>query len=1074
MAVVLAAFLMSLVFGLVPLRAGEDIGTVGASTNLIVVDTPTAVTFTAVLTDSAFWKHDSQRVLLVRTDASGNPTAFVGTMNDVGSRGDETKRDHVYSLAVALDEPVIGPIYFKVFARFGRYARFNPDGDWDSVLSALSQTGSSQHPDRMSALPRGLRQYASSSVIRIDAVAPARDPECGACVFGPQTFMRRRSAGPDTERITFGGNPAADYIIDILVDMGAANNRVTLNGETLLWSSVDGERAPRHIRTAVKLSTQNELVVRMAGKPGSTITVSILGGAKSVGTQGGTIVAAQGGGVLTIPPGALTVPQEVHVTYATNFVPVPELAGFGPSGPAWILEPEGLILGASATLTINVGGIVVPNGSSIDNLLFAHYGQRPVVEIVEPRFLSSTQTVEVDLLHFSTLLGWFQNQAATVIDQRAKAYTSPDNKWKVSGYGWGLSTLKWYVEPTANPTILTPQEITAALKQWTDVSSLHFEQTNTRSQAQIVFVEDKTLNPACIGPVCIPKFLSIFCVVARSGFGQTCGTYFASKGTGILTANDQLTIHMGSNDLETFKTELRGSLIHEIGHALGIAHTPSFVYPCALAPVMTSQDSCYPQSLATPDVAAIQYKYGAPLSPPSPDAYAVTQGTTLTVPPPGVLVNDTVPTSFVSVTFLNAPQGFVSQGSGAFTYTPPQGVSGSIQFAYSIHTTAADSVSATITIQVNPAPPPAGISLTLLSATGTGTSGPTRLAITPSGNFLFALLGTSSVGVFQVASDGGLTPVGGSPFPMVGTNLRIAVDSLGRFLFVTNTTTDVVSVFSIQQTGALVEVSGSPFPAGPNPQGLAVAPTGDRIFVANFGDAVSLPSISVFNLTSDGVLSEVGASPFPAPFASPTSMELVAHPTLPLLVVSGDDSSDPRHGVSVLAISASGTLAAVSGSPFVSGALNGGSRGLAIRADGARLFVVNALDLVLSPGQVCTLAQLCLLDTLSVMTIGANGTLAHVPGSPFPIPNMEVGIRSFLAIPPNGSLVFTPYSFEPAVNGALVIHQVGAQGAVSAVSGSPVTAGIANPRGLVVAPSGQFLYVANAGSQTIAVFRITD
>lgn len=95
------------------------------------------------------------------------------------------------------------------------------------------------------------------------------------------------------------------------------------------------------------------------------------------------------------------------------------------------------------------------------------------------------------------------------------------------------------------------------------------------------------------------------------------------------------------------------------------------------------------------------------------DTYAMTQGTTLTVPARGVLANDTVPDNYLSVTYLNVPTGFADLGSGGFSLTPSPDFSGTVQFAYSIHTSAVDSATATVTVQVSPVPVPVGTPIRL-------------------------------------------------------------------------------------------------------------------------------------------------------------------------------------------------------------------------------------------------------------------------------------------------------------------------------------------------------------------------
>src|SRR5256886_9162293 len=105
---------------------------------------------------------------------------------------------------------------------------------------------------------------------------------------------------------------------------------------------------------------------------------------------------------------------------------------------------------------------------------------------------------------------------------------------------------------------------------------------------------------------------------------------------------------------------------------------------------------------------------------------------------------------------------------------------------------------------------------------------------------------TSSIPVFAKAGQtGALSSVTSSPFPDRLEGGRMAVDALGRFLFVLNPTTDSISMFQINSsTGALTEVPTSPFGSGrtvnPNqapsqPVSLATAKSGKYLYVGYTG-----------------------------------------------------------------------------------------------------------------------------------------------------------------------------------------------------------------------------------------------
>ena len=85
---------------------------------------------------------------------------------------------------------------------------------------------------------------------------------------------------------------------------------------------------------------------------------------------------------------------------------------------------------------------------------------------------------------------------------------------------------------------------------------------------------------------------------------------------------------------------------------------------------------------------------------------------------------------------------------------------------------------------------------------------------------------TSQVAVYaKNGQTGALSAITGSPF---NDNLQggaMAIDGLGRFLFVVNPATSNISMFQINQsTGSLTEVPGSPFSTGPT-ENPAMAPT---------------------------------------------------------------------------------------------------------------------------------------------------------------------------------------------------------------------------------------------------------
>lgn len=168
-------------------------------------------------------------------------------------------------------------------------------------------------------------------------------------------------------------------------------------------------------------------------------------------------------------------------------------------------------------------------------------------------------------------------------------------------------------------------------------------------------------------------------------------------------------------------------------------------------------------------------------------------------------------------------------------------------------------------------------SLTAASGTTATGSSPMALAIDPGGKFLFvANQGSSNVSVYSINS-GALSQVKGSPFTTIapGTTAAtgptgLAVSPTGNFLYVANNFTNTVSAFSFDgSSGALTPVPGSPYAVALNPSGLAISPAGTFLLVANTGSnnvssfAICL-AVSSTCTVANGAMTQVPNSPFSA------------------------------------------------------------------------------------------------------------------------------------------------------------------------------------------------------------------
>lgn len=102
--------------GVVWLRAAAPgIDSFAASPAYIVINSPTAVLFTARITDPALI---STGVNLLRTDATGKTMSTAGIMRDDGQNGDVAANDKTFTLRLSLNQATVGQLYYRVAAAF--------------------------------------------------------------------------------------------------------------------------------------------------------------------------------------------------------------------------------------------------------------------------------------------------------------------------------------------------------------------------------------------------------------------------------------------------------------------------------------------------------------------------------------------------------------------------------------------------------------------------------------------------------------------------------------------------------------------------------------------------------------------------------------------------------------------------------------------------------------------------------------------------------------------------------------------------------------------------------------------
>jgi DNA-binding beta-propeller fold protein YncE len=176
----------------------------------------------------------------------------------------------------------------------------------------------------------------------------------------------------------------------------------------------------------------------------------------------------------------------------------------------------------------------------------------------------------------------------------------------------------------------------------------------------------------------------------------------------------------------------------------------------------------------------------------------------------------------------------------------------------------------------------------------------------------------------------------------------------------------------------------------------------------------------------------------------------LASPLVPLRAQFAYVANTNSNNVSAYSSGSGGVLTPVPGSPFPVGP---NPASVAVDPTGKFAYVVNDSNVPEVPG------------TVSAFTIGSGGALTPVPGSPFPAGDTPDSV----AVDPTGRFVYVVNVAISGQLGAVSAFSIGPNGALTPVPGSPFAAGVL-PQALALDPTGKFLYVA--GSSSVTAFSI--
>jgi DNA-binding beta-propeller fold protein YncE len=298
------------------------------------------------------------------------------------------------------------------------------------------------------------------------------------------------------------------------------------------------------------------------------------------------------------------------------------------------------------------------------------------------------------------------------------------------------------------------------------------------------------------------------------------------------------------------------------------------------------------------------------------------------------------------------------------------------------------------------------------------------------------------VGVDRRGSPNPVPPSAGPPPVATGAGPRgIVFTPGGTSAYVVNSEANTISAYTVGEGGALRPLATVPT-GGSFPIGIAIAPNGRALYVTNLRSG----TLSAFAINTDGTLTRLGA---PVPDAAENSRGLAVSADGRFLFVGhGLPDSSVTPVVTTFAIGRDGALRAV-GRPAAAG---GAGTGMVASPDGRFLYVTSTSA-----------------DAVFGYRIDPAGGLHPLPDSPFPVAEFPEGS----AITPDGRHLYVTSPGAPRANPGRSVSAftIGADGALTPVAGSPFTAG-GRPVGITVTPDGNHVYASNYGSSTISAFAI--
>jgi 6-phosphogluconolactonase len=272
----------------------------------------------------------------------------------------------------------------------------------------------------------------------------------------------------------------------------------------------------------------------------------------------------------------------------------------------------------------------------------------------------------------------------------------------------------------------------------------------------------------------------------------------------------------------------------------------------------------------------------------------------------------------------------------------------------------------------------------------------------------------------------------------------------GDYLYVANGNNTYLAGFGVSTAGALSVLPSSPYNNGVAAQALAITPTNSFLYAA------TTAGIFCYAINSNGSITIQNNGSVVAADVVATAMQVDS--TGNYLLAAGIGTSLAAQAIGVYQISPStGLLTALTGSPV---ALYTGK--------GTSATVVTPTGMLITPNNSYVYVSLQSLG-VQVLTFGTGGALSPGNAPTFlpPLSTSTTPADYGLASDPNSKFLFVC-----EFNTGLRVLSIGTSGTLNEITGSPYATGT-GPTGVVLDPTGSYVYVANKGSNNISAFTLT-